>query len=127
MSNIVPTSPQGQTPAETTTQTGVTAPTIPTLPNFGTQKRTTYEIFSGRPQYEHTLQATSMLQEKLKLMEKAILGTIPKLQSVDFESITTEGGNSKFEISLEVDSFLSKMESYLHCFGIILFFSQFPY
>ena len=108
MSNIVPTVPQGQTPAGATTQTGATTPTIPTLPTFGTQKRTTNEILACRPQYYGTLQANSTLQEKLKVMEKATLGSIPKLQSVDFKSITAKGDNSKFENSLEMDSFLSR-------------------
>ena len=59
-------------------------------------------------------------------MEKATLGVTPKLQSVDFESITAEGDNSKFENSLEVDSFLSKLESHFHRFDIIHFFNHFP-
>ena len=126
MSNIVPTVPQGQTPPGGTTQPVTTAPTIPTVPAFGTQKRTTNEILAGRPQYDRTLRASSTLQEKLKIMEKATVGAITKLQSVDFESITAEGDNSKFENSLEVDSFLSNLESHFHRFDIIHFFSNFP-
>ena len=54
------------------------------------------------------------------------LGVIPYFQSVDFESIIAEGDNSTFENSLEVDTFLSKMESHFHHFDIIHFFRQFP-
>ena len=82
MSNIVPTISQGQTPPGGITQPGTTAPTFPTAPAFGTQKRTTNEILVGRPQYDCTLRASSTLQEKLKIMEKATVGAITKLQSV---------------------------------------------
>ena len=125
MSNIVPTVPQGQTPSGRPTQPGTIAPTIPTIPAFGTQKRTKDEILTGCPLYDRTLRASSILQEKSKIMEKATLRATPKLQSVDFESMTAKGDNSKFENSLEVDSFLSKLESHFHRFDIIHFFNHF--
>ncbi len=60
-------------------------------------------------------------------MEKATLGAIPKLQSIDFESITAKETIQILKIVLnQVDSFLSKLEPHFHCFDIIHFFSHFP-
>ena len=98
----------------TATTSGVPTGNIPAALSFATQKRSQTQILANHPKYDRALRNSVSVPEKLKIMEKATTGSTSKLRSIVFEFITAEGDSTKFESSLEVDSFLAKLESHLH-------------